>query len=85
MYKNGKLTEVTYSSGIADKVRKQITADKKGFLGMCVQVEMQTVLHNKDGSYGIQNPRIAQIREDKNEKECTFQQLIDIYNKHRGA
>ncbi len=67
-------------SGMKDKLRKKINADRSNYLGAIVEVEANGLFKNDDGSYGLMHPVFKELRSDKTEAdtlERIIQQEID--------
>lgn len=74
-YVDDELVEVCYSSGMDDKLRKQISANRKRFLGKVAAIKCQSVMDTASG-ISLQNPRLIGWRDDKRPEDCKRDELV---------
>lgn len=71
LYKDGKLIQVGNLSGLSDCLKEEW----KDYVGKIAEVSVMEIMDNEDGGRGLRHPKLVSIREDKDSKECTIDQL----------
>jgi ATP-dependent DNA ligase len=70
VYKDGTLTRIGSTSGMTEAVRKEVSDNKKKYIGTVIEVEGQMFFKE-----GIRHVQFLRFRPDANPKECTFEKL----------
>lgn len=70
-YKDGKLIEVGNLSGITDEIK----ANWKDYIGQVVEVGAMEIMDNAQGGKGIRHPKFLGVRNDKDPRDCTYDQI----------
>lgn len=74
LVKNNKVIPIGLISGVSDEIK----ANPKKYKGKVIEISCMEILRHKDGRLpGLRHAKIVQFREDKNWKECTWEQIED--------
>ena len=71
LYDGDKLVHVGDLSGITDEMKKFW----KNYVGTVVEISCMEISENQQGGKGFRHPKLINIREDKNAKDCTIDQI----------
>lgn len=71
-YKDGKLVEVGNLSGITEEIKE----NWKDYVGKVVEVGAMEIMDNAQGGRGIRHPKLIRVRDDKDPKDCTYDQIF---------
>jgi ATP-dependent DNA ligase len=81
VWKNGKLVQVGRCSGLSDELRAEISYNKEKYIDRVIEVEAMRIISKETGS--LENPRFLMFRDDKNSKDCTFNDHIRKYGEDK--
>lgn len=74
LYKDGELVSIgTVSSGLTDFYREDFAKNPQKYIGQVIECECMEKDNNKKT---LRHPLFVRFREDKNDKECTFDEVF---------
>ena len=72
LYKGNTLIHVGNLSGLSDSLKE----NWHDYIGKIAEVSVMEIMENEDGGRGLRHPKLKCVREDKDPKDCTYDQLM---------